>query len=941
MSQAEKKQVVFSLNDTEAVYPEDKTIHQLFEEQVERTPDHIALVGTAPEVPRGCPVYLTYHELNEKSGRLAGLLIEKGVLADNIVGIMVERSVEMIVGILGILKSGGAYLPIDPGYPQERIDYMLKDSGAKLLVTTKNKEGEKVRRWEGEKYEIEDLLRSSYLLTLSPSSSASSAVKNLLPATGCWQPITSLAYIIYTSGSTGRPKGVMVEHRSVVNYTWWAVKHYVKGENVNFPLYTSMVFDLTVTSLFVPLITGNSIIVYRREKGETPIDTIEQIIRDERIGVVKLTPAHLKIVKEMQLENTSRIKRLILGGENLESRLIDEIHKKFDGKVAIYNEYGPTEATVGCMIHLFDPGKDRRPSVPIGLPADNLRVFILDKFLRPVSTGVTGELCISGAGLARGYLNQPDLTAEKFISFTHELHKLHEYEKKNPKSKTQNSRLYLTGDTARWLEEGNIEFLGRIDHQVKIRGFRVELGEIENRLLNHRGVKDAVVLIREVDRGDKYLCAYIVTAGELAVAELQEYLSKEFPDYMIPSYFVRLEKIPLIPNGKVDWKALPKPELKAGEDYIGPRDELEKRLVELWSDVLGIEEDVISINSNFFRLGGHSLKATIVTSRIKKEFDVYIPLVELFKTPTIRQLAGYIKNKGKKAFSATDSNLVLLRETSEKAHHLFFIHDGSGEVEGYVEFCQQLDTDTDLDFNCWGIQADKIKSYAPQNTTIEEIAGKYIEKIKSLQPQGPFFISGWSIGGTIAFEMVRQLEQMKEKIALLALIDSPGPLKHPNKNILSFNHDSEKRFIKKYLVDKEIEEKIENTADINQTWSFIINYLESREFDIEMIKKVIVEYEAHVVPHFNQLKIKELIKYLNVGRTFKHARNLYTPAGKIHTPVHYFAATQSKKSFQKRWETSCSSAMKIYKITGDHTSIFNMPHVAAFARTFARVLKNL
>ncbi|HLP62188.1 MAG TPA: amino acid adenylation domain-containing protein, partial [Candidatus Deferrimicrobium sp.] len=468
----EKRRLLFELNDSAGAYPKDKTIQQLFVEQVARTPHRISLVGADSQI---CPsvrpvghvrqVSLSYRHLNEQSDHAAGLLIEKGVRADSIVAIMMERSIELIIGILGILKAGGAYLPIDPEYPQERIDYMLKDSAARILI---NKSEIRISKFEtnpndqiindqNKNFGIPFVLNLDYLnfefvsnfvlraSDLNPS--------NLNPS--------NLAYLIYTSGSTGKPKGVMIDQRSLVNYISWAAKTYVRNEEVNFPLYTSIAFDLTVTSIFTPLITGRAITIYNNNNKNNDVRLlIEEVLEDKRNGVIKLTPAHLKIIIDSSF-SVRGIKRFIVGGEALDMQLAGEIYERFNGAVEIYNEYGPTEATVGCMIYKFNPA-DKRKTVPIGLPADNVQVYILDRYYRPLPVGVPGELYISGDGITRGYLNNPELTAEKINkSFAGVQGGLFQ---KPPLV------FYKTGDLAVWLPGGNIEFCGRNDQQVKIRG---------------------------------------------------------------------------------------------------------------------------------------------------------------------------------------------------------------------------------------------------------------------------------------------------------------------------------------------------------------------------------------------------------------------------------------------------------------------------------------
>jgi amino acid adenylation domain-containing protein len=630
--EAEKNLLLYEWNDTAAAYPADKTIHELFEEQAGKSPDSTAVIGRGQTAEdrrqRTDEITITYRRLNEKSDQLAGVFQEKGVTPGTTVAIMMERSVDMIAAILGILKAGGAYLPIDPDYPQERIDYMLADSGAKILLT-ELPEGHKLHH-------------SSNQFIIHHSS--------------------NLAYIIYTSGSTGKPRGVMVDHRSVVSYLCWAAGQYVGGERVNFPLFTSISFDLTVTSLFTPLITGNSVIVYGGGNDSHLIDILGGIFRDERIGAVKLTPSHLKIAVAMDMDSPCYIRRFILGGEELEGKLAGDTVKKFGNGIEIYNEYGPTEAAVGCMIYLFDPLSDRDSSVPIGVPAANVQLYILDRTLNILPVGLPGELYISGAGIARGYLNQPELTAEKFCLRRagappfDEINKSFcggpggSFFKKRPLA--VGDKLYKTGDLVRWHPDGNMQFLGRIDDQVKIRGFRIELGEIQRRLSAHEAVKEAVVLDRENQEGERFLCAYIVASPGAAVdaGALRGYLSGILPGYMIPGHFILLEKFPVNINGKVDIRALPAPRqaaVPAGPAVPGARGS-ETVIADLWKEVLGIPR--VDPEDNYFERGGNSLNIIQLNRRLKEAFAVDIPLARMFRYTTIRSQAEYIgRVKGDRA----------------------------------------------------------------------------------------------------------------------------------------------------------------------------------------------------------------------------------------------------------------------------------------------------
>ena len=635
MSNDEKKKLIYEFNNTERNYPRDKAIFQLFHGQALRTPDHIALVVTEREGKKrrreeekdSCvetlratslpepPIQITYRELNEQSNRLAGLLIAKSVLPDTIVGIMMERSIEMIIGILGILKSGGAYMPIDPSYPQERIDYMLKDSGAKILI--RRAEERKSGRAEKER----GVFITFFLASPLPRFLASDS--------------SSLAYIMYTSGSTGKPKGVMVEHRSVVRLV-------INNDFIEFSdrlrvLQTGApVFDAVTFEMWGPLLNGGRLYLVENEVILDP-GKLGQALQKYQINTMWLTASLCnQLVGRDSQENSifSTLEWLVVGGDVLSPSPIAEIRHK-NHNLTVVNGYGPTENTTFSVCHRID--RDYENSIPIGKPIANSCAYILDKdgHLQPL--GVPGELYVGGDGLSRGYLNNPELTAERF--------------KKYRSYRTNKTYIcYRTGDLARWLNDGTIEFLGRIDQQVKIRGFRVELGEIESRLLNHPMVKEAVVIVKEDGKRDKSICAYVVSTGKNEILKLREYLAKEFPNYMIPAYFIQLEKLPLTINGKVDRKALPAPQVGTSDIYVAPINEIESQIVEIWAEVLGIKKEHIGVNDDFFHLGGHSLNATLLALQIEKVFNLKFSLTDVFSCPTVREMTPVILEAREKIY---------------------------------------------------------------------------------------------------------------------------------------------------------------------------------------------------------------------------------------------------------------------------------------------------
>ena len=603
LTEEEKRRLLYEFNDTNTEYPKEKTIHQLFEEQAEKTPDNIAVVFGNESI--------TYRELNKRANKLAHVLREKGVRPDTIVGIIIERSVEMIVSILGILKAGGAYLPIDSEYPEERIRYMLEDSEAKMVLVCgeENKEA-----YDGLDIEAYDVLKESDAKETNHDNINS---------------VNDLAYVIYTSGSTGKPKGVMIEHRSVNNFieAMRGKINFIEGKTIL--CLTTICFDIFVLESIVPLTSGMKVILAGIREQTEPSEQI-RLINEHEIKMLQATPSRIRaLISSAEGQGVfENLEEIMVGGEELSKGLLNGIRENAGKNTRIYNMYGPTETTVWSTIK-----EVTREEIDIGRPIYNTRIYIVDRKNNLIPAGAVGELCIGGDGLARGYLKREELTAEKFVEAPF----------------MDKERIYKTGDLARWLPDGNIDFLGRIDHQVKIRGYRIELGEIESQLVKIEAVKEAVVIAREDNSGSKYLCGYIVADREITTSEVRERLIKELPDYMVPSYLVQLEKLPLTPNGKVDRKALPELEgqINTGVEYVAPRNTIEEKIEKIWNEVLGLER--AGIDDNFFELGGDSIKAIQIISRLRK-YNMTAEVRDLFRNPTIRLFSENIK--------------VLVRETS-------------------------------------------------------------------------------------------------------------------------------------------------------------------------------------------------------------------------------------------------------------------------------------
>lgn len=586
VSAAQRQQILSDWNNTNRDYELDRCVHELFEQQAERTPDALAVVFQDEQ--------LTFAELNRRANQLAAYLKDAGVVADTAVGIRIEPSLEMLIAVLGIMKAGGAYIPLDPRNPQQRIDQVLQDAGASILLTR------------------EALAKVYAESTDNPESTASA---------------DNLAYIIYTSGSTGQPKGVMIQHRSVVNLAV-ALKEQVYnglGPTLKVGLSAPLAFDASVKQL-VQLLHGHTLHILPEELRLDAMGALNYIDQHQ-LDVLDTTPSQLKLLLAAGLDQSTKTapKLMLIGGEAIDESTWTRLAAA--QQTHFFNVYGPTECTVDATWTAVD---NTQAQPTIGRPIPNAQTYILDKNLKPTGVHLGGELFISGAGLARGYLNSPERTAERFIP--------------NDLSSEEGARLYRTGDLARYAPDGSIIFTGRNDTQVKVRGHRIELGEIESALLRHDEIKQAVVVAREANNADVRLVAYVVTTdgAKLDTTELRQKLSEQLPDYMVPSFLVLLDELPLSRNGKVDLKALPAPETaqrSRDEHYVAPRNEIEATITRVWQEVLGVER--LGINDNFFDAGGHSLLMVQVHNKLTDLFDKKISIVEMFAKPTISALAEY------------------------------------------------------------------------------------------------------------------------------------------------------------------------------------------------------------------------------------------------------------------------------------------------------------
>jgi len=774
LTEPQRKQIIKEWNDSRRDYPGHRSIHEIFEEQAALSPEAVA-VSLGGET-------LTYGELDRRGNLLAHHLHRLGAGPEVLVGILMERSLEMIVGLIGILKSGSAYLPLDPAYPQERLQFMLEDARAPLLLASEGLLGRLPALPElGTRVVAIDRDWPE----IAGESGESGESGGSLGAAGA--SADNLAYVVYTSGSTGRPKGVAVPHQAVVRLVKNTNFARLAADEI-FLQFAPISFDASTLEIWGPLLNGGRLVI--QPPGAPSLAELGETVCREGVTTLWLTTGLFNLMVEEHIEALRGLRQLLFGGERASATHVHKAARELEGCRLIHG-YGPTENTTFTTCYQVslagmaaDPGPEAR--VPIGGPVANTTVYILDRNLRPVPVGAPGELYTGGDGLARGYLNRPELTAERFGP--------------DPFADRPGGRLYRTGDLARYLPDGNIEYLERLDNQVKVRGFRIELGEIETALRAHPGVHDAVVLAREDRPGGRYVVAYLALSpgaqeacGDMA-GQLRSFLAQRLPDWMIPSVFVVLPALPLGPTGKVDRQALPAPDagdLVDGAGYLAPRDDLEAKLVAIWEELLGVRP--IGVRDNFFELGGHSLLAAKLIDRVRGLAPGKVPLTALFQEPTVERLATVLRQAGAPGApeagsppakaaglaatpgvapppAGTWSPLVGLRTSGPKPP-LFCIHAAGGLVFYYAEFARRLDRDRPL----WGLVSRGVYDNGEIATDIPGMARTYLEAIKIIQPAGPYHLAGYCMGGVVAYEMAQQLRAQGLGVETLTLIDTRAP----------------------------------------------------------------------------------------------------------------------------------------------------------------------
>ncbi|HVS00369.1 MAG TPA: amino acid adenylation domain-containing protein, partial [Thermoanaerobaculia bacterium] len=717
LAPAERWQTLQEWNDTARAFPKAFCLQDLFAEQAARTPHAVAV---SFENRR-----LTYRELDEQANRLAQWLIDRGVGMDGLVALLVERSLEMIVALVGILKAGGSYAPLEPGLPPSRLRWLLDDVRSPVLLTQTAllPEVEAAGGFDGP------------VLRMDGEGLEGPALAARVPS----HPL-QLAYVNYTSGSTGRPKGVVVPHLGVTRLVMNPDYMELGPDDVILQLST-YAWDAATWEIWGALLNGGHLVMIPRE---TVLDfrRLARVLVEERITALYLTTALFNQFVEQEGDSLAGLSTLIIGGETASvphfQKAVERLHR-----TRIINEYGPTENTSYSSWQLVRSTPEQG-ALPIGKPLSSSTVYVLDRGLQPMPLGLPGELFLGGDGLARGYLGRPDLTAERFV----------------PHPFATGERLYRTGDLGAWRPDGTLDFLGRMDFQVKIRGHRIEPAEVEDAIKRHEGVEDAVVLAYEPVPQDRRLVAYVV--GDVVVDELRHSLRERLPDYMVPASFVTLAALPLAPTGKVDRKALPPPEPQSsGESFVAPRTQIEKVLADTWAEILGRER--VGVADDFFALGGHSLLAVRLMARIEHLFGVKLPIALLFEAPTLGHLAAAIQS------APVERSALVRLQVGGAGRPLFLIHPVGGGVFAYVELAKKLGAERPV----YGLQAVAEGNGHP--ATMEDLAARYLARVREVQAEGPWLLAGWSSGAVMAYEMARQIESSGDATALLAMIDPPAP----------------------------------------------------------------------------------------------------------------------------------------------------------------------
>ena len=885
---------------------QDKCLHQLFERQVEQSPDAIAVVY------EDCQ--LTYGELNQQANQLAHYLRELGVGPEVLVGICVGRSLYTVIGLLAILKAGGAYVPLDPSYPQDRLAYSIADSQLKILLSAEQ--------------HLTDLPENeAQVICLDRDWQTIATYSEANPDSGV-NP-DNLAYVIYTSGTTGKPKGVLIEHRNVCRLFSATQPWYNFDSSDVWTMFHSYAFDFSVWELWGALLYGGKLVVVPYLVSRSP-SRFYQLLRDEKVTVLNQTPSAfaqlIQVDEQFSSSSGLSLRYVIFGGEALAiPSLKPWFQRHGDRTPQLINMYGITETTVHVTYRPITIADTDSGSSVIGSPIPDLKIYLLDEHLQPVSPGDTGEMYVAGLGLARGYLNRPELTQERFI----------------PNPLNPSEKLYKTGDLGRYTDNGEIEYWGRIDNQVKIRGFRIELGEIEAVLAQHPAVRQNTVIVREDTPGNKRLVAYAIAQPEvtLTAEDLRATLQKQLPDYMIPACFVQLEALPLTPNGKVDRRALPLPEsLLVEGEIVAPRNDLEAQLAKIWQDVLGIER--VSVTANFFDLGGHSLLAVSLLTQIEKTFKKNIPLATFLSAATVADLAEVLSQET----SSTTSLLFPIRTTGSKPP-LFLINAVGTGMLAYKLLAKHLDPERPI----YGIRALGMDDNRVPHNRIEQMAEAYIEEMRSVQPEGPYFIAGVCTGGTVSFEMASQLISRGFKVEFLGLIDStarPRLTQESDVPVEETDNPPSPTFFDRYIKHNFL------LRGLNNWFGVILNprlkLQDKLSFTTDMMQQPFKKIGYRLESIAYRGNAKHLPYALRRSRVYQAGIDAllnYTPPVYRGGKVYLFRAPDNPEhkfqKYQLGWDEFVTGDLAIHEVLGDQTTMLFEPHIRVLAAKLTACLNEV
>jgi amino acid adenylation domain-containing protein len=884
--ESERQLVISTFNDTVVDYPKDKTVVDLFEQQVERTPDNTAIIVDG--------IALTYKQLNERANQVGHYLRSKGVKEGDLVPICIERGISMVVGVLGIIKAGGVYVPIDPEYPVERIKYMVDDAASQLAISSRTASYKLPKNTAYIEIENEsDLINSQSIQNLG-----------LVIRPG------GMIYVIYTSGSTGTPKGAGVFHRSVVNLMQWYVREFsITSSDCNM-IISSLGFDLTQKNIFGTLLAGA--VITMPVMTYYDVHQILKCVRERSVTIINCAPSAFYPLAEHAeyFHHLTSLRLVILGGEPIRvKRLWGWIaDTAYSGEIV--NSYGPTECTdIASFYRLQNFESYNYTTIPIGRPNDNVQLFTVNESNDVQPVGVPGEICITGDSLGAGYLNDTELTMAKFIA--------------NPFGE---GKLYRTGDLGRWLPNGNMEYLGRIDDQVKIRGYRIELGEIESVLQQHEFVHQAIVLRKPDSHGNDQLVAYVVVSETWNSDILISYLKSKLPEYMVPAIFMEMESLPLTPNGKIDKQALPDPEFKISSVFVAPRNEIEAKLTEIWGAVLNIDAAKISVTDNFFSLGGHSLLGVNLMAQISKVFSVEFQITILFECPEIGLLASRLVAN----MSIVDDPILININGEGDQSPIFCVPGAGGNAMSFHALGKRLGKDQPV----FAFQAPGLNGKSLPLKTVEEMALVYIAEMQKIDPYGPYILAGYSFGASVIYEMTCQLKLRGFQVSKLIVFDAYEP----------------HRIIGYTPLPGTEEENLCKMADIfaglyGTTLNLSPDSLrnKSRVEQIQIIhlalNELVIDVTAEQVKGFIEVcfantsctYVPEYNELLNVPVT------LFKPASRVVEENSWGLGKEMEKD-SMGWQAITNEQVVVHNVSGDHWTLLNEPYVENIANLMKQEL---